>query len=148
MGSEVGLGIPVQAVESLRVVRSWGSHIFKHSAHRGRQVCRKLCTACRCSACYFAFTPPLTLAVLGLWPWLLIYDKRKWRGGFFLLLWCLHAFLDGIGISREHTESECVQWVTTIGSRERHGFGYKMTTVSSTAGEWDTLISVKTHGSF
>jgi hypothetical protein len=31
-----GKAIPVQAVEALRVVRGWGSHIFRHSAHRWR----------------------------------------------------------------------------------------------------------------
>jgi hypothetical protein len=31
---------PVQAVEALRVARSWGSHIFRHSAHRWRQGCQ------------------------------------------------------------------------------------------------------------
>jgi hypothetical protein len=32
--------IPVQAVEALRVARGWGSHIFRHSAHRWRQGCQ------------------------------------------------------------------------------------------------------------
>jgi hypothetical protein len=32
--------IPVQAVEVLRVARGWGSHIFRYSAHRWRQVCQ------------------------------------------------------------------------------------------------------------
>jgi hypothetical protein len=32
--------IPVQAVEALRVARCWGSHIFRHSAHRWRLGCR------------------------------------------------------------------------------------------------------------
>jgi hypothetical protein len=30
--------IPVQAVEALRFVRGWGSHIFKHSAHKWQQI--------------------------------------------------------------------------------------------------------------
>jgi hypothetical protein len=34
-----GTVIPVQAVEALRVVRGWGSHIFRHSAHRWQQGC-------------------------------------------------------------------------------------------------------------
>jgi hypothetical protein len=32
-----GKVIPVQATKALRAVRHWGSHIFKHSAHRWRQ---------------------------------------------------------------------------------------------------------------
>jgi hypothetical protein len=32
--------IPVQAVEALRVARGWGSHIFRHSAHRWWQGCQ------------------------------------------------------------------------------------------------------------
>jgi hypothetical protein len=35
-----GKVILVQAVEALRVVRGWGSHIFWHSAHRWRQGCQ------------------------------------------------------------------------------------------------------------
>jgi hypothetical protein len=30
----------VQAVEALRVARGWGSHIFRHSAHRWWQGCQ------------------------------------------------------------------------------------------------------------
>jgi hypothetical protein len=32
--------IPLPAVEVLRVARGWGSHIFRHSAHRWRQGCQ------------------------------------------------------------------------------------------------------------
>jgi hypothetical protein len=35
-----GKVIPVQAVEALRVARDFGSHIFRHSAHRWRQGCQ------------------------------------------------------------------------------------------------------------
>jgi hypothetical protein len=35
-----GKVIPVQAVEALRVARGWGSHIFRHSAHRWWQGCQ------------------------------------------------------------------------------------------------------------
>jgi hypothetical protein len=35
-----GKVISVQAVEALRVARGWGSHIFRHSAHRWRQGCQ------------------------------------------------------------------------------------------------------------
>jgi hypothetical protein len=35
-----GKAIPVQAMEALRGVRGWGSHIFRHSAHRWRQGCQ------------------------------------------------------------------------------------------------------------
>jgi hypothetical protein len=34
------LVIPVQAVEALRVARSWGSHTLRHSAHRCWQGCQ------------------------------------------------------------------------------------------------------------
>jgi hypothetical protein len=32
--------IPVQDVEVLRVARGWGSHIFRHLAHKWRQGCQ------------------------------------------------------------------------------------------------------------
>jgi hypothetical protein len=32
--------IPVQGVKTLRVARAWGSHIFRLSVHRWRQVCQ------------------------------------------------------------------------------------------------------------
>jgi hypothetical protein len=35
-----GRAIPVQAVESLRVVGGRGSHILRHSAHRWRKGCQ------------------------------------------------------------------------------------------------------------
>jgi hypothetical protein len=35
-----GKVIPVQVVEAFRVVRGWGSHIFRHSANRSRQGCK------------------------------------------------------------------------------------------------------------
>jgi hypothetical protein len=35
-----GKFIPVQAVEALRDVRGWASHIYRHSAHRWRQGCQ------------------------------------------------------------------------------------------------------------
>jgi hypothetical protein len=35
-----GKVIPIQAVETLRVARGWGSHIFRHSAHSWRQGCQ------------------------------------------------------------------------------------------------------------
>jgi hypothetical protein len=97
-------------------------YVLRENTVRTHVFCmRRVAPPGQCSACYYAFTPPLTWAVLRLWPWLLVYDKRKWRGGFFLLLWCLHAFLDRIGISREHTENECAQWFTRIIRRERNG---------------------------
>jgi hypothetical protein len=40
-----GKVIPVQAVEALRVARGWGSHIFRHSAHRWRQGCQSYAPA-------------------------------------------------------------------------------------------------------
>jgi hypothetical protein len=36
---------PAQAVEALRVVRDWGSHIFRHSAHRWRWGCQSYAPA-------------------------------------------------------------------------------------------------------
>jgi hypothetical protein len=59
-----------------------------------------------------------------------------------------HASQNRIGISKEPSENEYAQRVTTIVNRERNGVGYKMATGSSRAGKWDTLITVKTHGSF
>jgi hypothetical protein len=35
-----GTVIPVEAVEAVRVARSWGFHIFRNSAHRWRQGCQ------------------------------------------------------------------------------------------------------------
>jgi hypothetical protein len=48
--------IPVQAAEALRVARVWGSHIFRHSAHRWRQGCQPYAPA--------AFYPPGRFLVL------------------------------------------------------------------------------------
>jgi hypothetical protein len=47
---KVGKTFPVQAVEALRVVRGWGSHIFRYSTHRWRQGCQPYAPA--------AFYPP------------------------------------------------------------------------------------------
>jgi hypothetical protein len=35
-----GKVMPVQAVEALRVARSWGSHIFRYWANKWRQICQ------------------------------------------------------------------------------------------------------------
>jgi hypothetical protein len=48
--------IPIQAVEAFRIARVWGSHIFRHSIHRWRQVCQPYALA--------AFYPPGRFLVL------------------------------------------------------------------------------------
>jgi hypothetical protein len=40
VGKGKGKVIPVQAVEVLRIARSWVSHVFRHSADRWRQGCQ------------------------------------------------------------------------------------------------------------
>jgi hypothetical protein len=47
---------PLQAVEGFRIARGWGSHIFRHSAHRCRQGCQPYAPA--------AFYPPRKFLVL------------------------------------------------------------------------------------
>jgi hypothetical protein len=49
MGVKEGKVILVQVVEALTVARGWGSHIFRHSAHRWRHGCQPYAPA--------AFTP-------------------------------------------------------------------------------------------